>query len=195
VASATYAITASTTGELKFIAVTPRRITDTRHATGAFGGAELATAAERTFNVPQSGCGIPSAAVAYSFNVTVVPIQSLGYRTFWAEGEAQPIVSTLNPDGRVKANPTITPGGTNGGVSVFASNATQFILNIDVYFVPAGTSASGLEFFPLTPCRVADTRIATGPLGGPSLTGGSSGMAFPVQSSACGIPSTAKAYS
>ena len=32
------------------------------------------------------------------------------------------------------------------------------------------------------------------PLGGPSLTGGV-GRAFPVQSSSCGIPSTAKAYS
>jgi hypothetical protein len=59
--------------------------------------------------------------------------------------------------------------------------------------VPAGTSASGLEFYPLTPCRIADTRNPTGPLGGPSLTGGV-GRAFPVQS-VCGIPATAKAYS
>ena len=180
---------------LQFVPVTPCRIADTRNPTGAFGGPELAAAAVRTFNVPQSGCGIPSTAVAYSLNVTVVPIQSLGYLTIWPAGEAQPIVSTLNSDGRVKANATITPAGTNGGVNVFASDATQFILDIDGYFVPAGTSTSGLEFFSLTPCRVADTRNATGPLGGPSLTGGAAGRAFPVQSSACGIPSTAKAYS
>jgi hypothetical protein len=196
VASATYTITPSTTGELKFIAVTPCRIADTRNATGAFGGPELAAAAAHTFNRPPSSSGIPSTAVAYSLNATIVPIQSLGYLTIWPAGEAQPIVSTLNSDGRVKANATMTPAGTNGSVSVFASNATQFILDIDGYFVPPGTSASGLEFFPLAPCRAADTPNATGSLGGPSLTGGGAGgRAFPVQSSACGIPSTAKAYS
>jgi hypothetical protein len=154
----------------------------------------LAASATRTFDVPQSGCGIPASAVAYSLNVTVVPIQGLGYLTMWPAGLTQPTVSTLNSDGRVKANATITPAGTNGGVSVYASDATQFILDIDGYFVPAGTSTSGLEFFPLTPCRIADTRNAAGPLGGPSLTS-DTGRAFPVQSSACGIPSTAKAYS
>jgi hypothetical protein len=180
---------------LQFIPVTPCRIADTRNAAGAFGGPELTAGAARTFNVPQSACGVPASAVAYSLNVTVVPIASLGYLSIWPAGEAQPTVSTLNStDGRVKANATITPAGTNGGVSVFASDATQFILDIDGYFVPAGTSASGLEFYPLTPCRIADTRNATGALGGPSLTGGV-GRAFPVQSSACGIPSTARAYS
>jgi hypothetical protein len=104
-------------------------------------------------------------------------------------------VSTLNSyDGRVKANATITPAGTNGGVSVYVTDATHFILDIDGYFVPAGTDSSGLAFFPLTPCRIADTRNDAGPLGGPSLTGGEP-RSFPVQSSSCGIPATAQAYS
>ena len=187
-------VTVSATGELQFVAITPCRIADTRNAAGAFGGPELAAAATRTFDVPQSACGIPSTAVAYSLNATVVPIEGLGFLTLWPAGLAQPTVSTLNSDGRVKANATITPAGTNGGVSVYASDATQFILDIDGYFVPAGTSASGLEFFPLAPCRIADTRNPAGALGGPFLAGKTS-RAFPVQSSACGIPSTAKAYS
>jgi hypothetical protein len=133
--------------------------------------------------------------VAYSLNVTVVPDTALGYLAVWPAGVAQPNnFSTLNSDGRVKANATITPAGTSGGVSVYASNSTQFILDIDGYFVPAGTSASGLQFYPLTPCRIADTRIAPGPLGGPSLVA-NVGRSFPVQSSSCGIPATAKAYS
>jgi hypothetical protein len=181
-------------GALQLIPITPCRIADTRNATGAFGGPELAAAATRTFNVPQSGCGIPSTAVAYSLNVTVVPPAPLSFLTIWPAGEAQPTVSTLNSDGRVKANATITPAGTNGGVSVYASDATQFILDIDGYFVPAGTNASGLEFFPLTPCRVADTRNPAGSLGGPSMAGNTA-RSFPVQSSACGIPATAQAYS
>jgi hypothetical protein len=191
--SASVTVTVPTAG-LQFIPVTPCRIVDTRKAVGAFGGPELAGGAARTFDIPQSGCGVPSTAVAYSLNATVVPIQQLGFLTMWPTGQTQPIVSTLNSDGRVKANAAITPAGTNGGVSVFASDATQLILDIDGYFVPAGTSASGLEFFPVTPCRVADTRNATGSLGGPSLEANTA-RAFPVQSSSCGIPATAKAYS
>jgi hypothetical protein len=117
--------------------------------------------------------------------VTVVPGQSLGYLTIRPAGQAQPIVSTLNSyDGRVKANATITSAGTDGGVSVYVTDATHFILDIDGYFVPDGTNSSGLAFFPLTPCRIADTRNAAGPLGGPSLTGGVA-RSFPVQSSSC----------
>jgi Bacterial Ig-like domain (group 2) len=196
VESATDAVTpeVSAPAALQFVAVTPCRIADTRNAAGAFGGPELAAGVSRSFDIPQSNCGIPATAVAYSLNVTVVPIKSLGFLTIWPAGQAQPVVSTLNSDGRVKANATITPAGTGGAVNVYASDATQFILDIDGYFVPAGTNAAGLEFFPLTPCRIADTRNATGPLGGPFL-GGDTGRAFPVQSSACGIPSTAKAYS
>jgi uncharacterized repeat protein (TIGR03803 family) len=192
--SASVKVTAPVTNGLLFIPVTPCRIVDTRNAAGAFGGPELAARAARTFDIPQSGCGIPTTAVAYSLNATVVPIQALGYLTVWPAGQAQPIVSTLNSDGRVKANATITPAGTNGGVSVFASDATQFILDIDGYFLSAATSTSGLEFFPVTACRVADTRNATGSLGGPSLVANTA-RAIPVQSSSCGIPATAKAYS
>ncbi len=178
---------------LQFVAVTPCRVVDTRNATGPFGGPEMGAGTSRTFNIPQSACNIPSTAVAYSLNVTVVPGGALNYLTMWPAGQAQPNVSTLNSDGRVKANAAITPAGTNGGVSIFVSNATNVILDIDGYFVPAGT-ASALAFYPVTPCRVVDTRTATGPLGGPSL-GANSSRAFPVQSSSCGIPSTAKAYS
>jgi hypothetical protein len=180
-------------GSLQFVTVTPCRIADTRGATGAFGGPELAGGSTRTFNIPQSACSIPATAVAYSLNATVVPNGSLNYLTLWPAGQAQPNVSTLNSDGRTKANATITPAGINGGVSVYVTDATQFILDIDGYFVPVG-NPSGLEFFPLTPCRIADTRNAAGPLGGPSMTGGTS-RDFPILSSSCGIPGTAQAYS
>jgi len=41
------------------VLVTPCRIANTRNAAGAFGGPELAAGAARTFNVPQSPCGLP----------------------------------------------------------------------------------------------------------------------------------------
>ena len=192
-ASATYAILETVPSGLQFIPVTACRVVDTRNPTGPFGGPEMGAGSTRSFDIPQSACHIPSTAVAYSLNVTVVPSGPLGYLTLWPTGQTQPGVSTLNSDGRVKANAAITPAGTNGGVNVFVSDATNVILDIDGYFVPAGT-ASALAFYPLTPCRVADTRNSAGPLGGPSIAANTS-RAFPIQSSNCGIPSTAQAYS
>jgi hypothetical protein len=77
-------------------------------------------------------------------------------------------------------------------VSVFASNSTSMLLDINGYFVPS--SGPTLEFYPLTACRVVDTRDANGPLGGPSLVANTE-RDFPVLSSTCSIPSNAKAYS
>ncbi len=98
-----------------FVPVTPCRIVDTRNANGAFGGPELAAGSTRNFNIPGGGCGIPITAVAYSLNVTVVPAGPLGYLTVWPQGGSKPIVSTLNSDGRIKANAAIVPAGTGGG--------------------------------------------------------------------------------
>jgi hypothetical protein len=49
-------------------------------------------------------------------------------------------------------------------------------------------------FYTLSPCRVADTRNAAGPSGGPAL-GANATRSFPVTGGACGIPSTAVAVS
>ena len=59
---------------LRFIPITACRVADTRNATGAFGGPELAAGSTRTFNIPQGACGIPSTAVSYSLNATVAPV-------------------------------------------------------------------------------------------------------------------------
>jgi hypothetical protein len=86
------------------------------------------------------------------------------------------------------------PAGANQAVSVFVTDTADVILDVNGYFVSA-TNNSGLAFFPLTPCRVVDTRGADGALGGPQLQNGQA-RDFPVlAASACGIPSTAQAYS
>jgi hypothetical protein len=51
-----------------------------------------------------------------------------------------------------------------------------------------------LAFYTVTPCRLLDTRNATGPLGGPALSSGQA-RNFPLQSASCQIPPTAKALS
>ena len=91
----------------------------------------------RNFPVPQSACGIPANAAAYSFNVTVVPQGGLDWLTAWPAGLAQPFVSTLNSyDGSVAANAAIVPAGAGGAISVFVTGTTHVILGVNGYFAP-----------------------------------------------------------
>src|ERR1035437_1605364 len=169
---------------LQFVPVTPCRLVDTRPQHG--GGGPIQGGTHQDF--PISGapaCGIPASAAGYSFNVTVVPQGTLGYLTIWPAGQPQPVVSTLNSlDGRIKADAAIVPAGYQGDISIYVTNTTNVILDINGYFAP--TSGSTLAFYPLPPCRVADTRKDTFPsgLGLPHLSAGVA-RDFPVLLSQC----------
>ncbi|HZL69854.1 MAG TPA: YncE family protein, partial [Candidatus Limnocylindrales bacterium] len=173
---------------LQFVPLTqPCRAVDTRPEKG--GGGPIQGGTHQDF--PISGapnCGIPASAAAYSLNVTVVPQGYLSYLTVWPTGQPQPSVSTLNSlDGRIKANAAIVPAGASGDVSVYATDTTNVILDIDGYFAPV--SGSTLAFYPLPPCRIADTRKDTFPpgLGSPYLTGRQE-RPFPIlNATACNI--------
>lgn len=94
-------------------------------------------------------------------------------------------------DGRVKANAAIVPAGASGAVSVYVANTADVVLDINGYFA---ADPGALAFYPLTPCRVADTRGRNGPLGGPHLNGGAQRDLPVLNASACNIPPTAQAY-
>ena len=177
---------------VQFVPLTPCRVVDTRNPNGPFGGPAILADATRPFPLSESDnpCGIPSSAVAYSLNVTVVPITTLGYLTIWPTGEGQPTVSTLNsPDGRIKANAAIVPAGTpSGSVSVYVTDTTNVILDIDGYFEASGGST--LAFYTLPPCRVVDTR--NGQDQGMLQAGVERDYSIPGN---CGVPSNAAAYS
>ena len=55
------------------------------------------------------------------------------------------------------------------------------------------TPSSALQFVPVAPCRVVDTRRSNGPLGGPPIQGGTF-RSFPIPEGQCNIPATAGAY-
>jgi sugar lactone lactonase YvrE len=175
---------------LRFIPVNPCRVADTRWPVGPFGGPIIAINSSRDFVVPNSGCGIPANAQAYSVNVTIVPSGAIGYLEIWPTAQPQPVASLLNSDGRVKANAAIVPAGSNGAITIYSSDPTHVIVDINGYFVPA-TDTTALAFYPLTPCRVADTRDPA--YGGPSLTYGEV-RNFPV-TGRCGVPASAQAFS
>jgi YVTN family beta-propeller protein len=176
--------------KLQLVNVTPCRVVDTRQANGEFGGPAITGGTSRSFPIPQGACNIPATAAAYSLNVTVVPPSggTLGYLTIWPTPERQPMVSTLNsPDGRVKANAAIVPAGVSGSVSVYVSDTTNVLLDIDAYFAPA--ASGNYQFYPLTPCRIVDTRNGDG---GMLKAGVERDYTIPGN---CNVPSSAKAYS
>jgi subtilisin family serine protease len=86
-------------------------------------------------------------------------------------------------------------------LSVFQSRSANGTWTLKVEDLVPGTSGrirnfsvavtKGASFYTVAPCRVADTRDAEGPRGGPSIPNGIS-RNFPV-AEVCGIPSTAKA--
>ncbi|MBV9769909.1 MAG: SBBP repeat-containing protein [Bryobacterales bacterium] len=180
-----------------FIPLTPCRIADTRAEegfTGVFGPPFVAGGFTRSFPIPASNCGVPATAQAYSLNITVVPHGPLAFLTTWPTGLAMPTASTLNSlSGAVVANAATVQAGAGGAISIYVSNDTDVIIDISGYFAPSNTP-QGMEFYPLTPCRIADTRNADGPFGGPEMTAQQT-RSFPVASSSCNVPALAQAYS
>lgn len=181
-----YFVSATNAAALAFYTLPPCRLADTRTPAGALGGPSLTGGASRIFPLLSSSCNVPAAAQAYSLNFTVVPKGPLGFLTTWPAGQAQPLVSTLNATtGVVTGNAAIVSAGTNGGVSVFATNDTDLIIDINGYFAPP--AAGGLSLTTLMPCRVLDTR---NPSGASPFSGT---LNANIATSGCGVPPSAQA--
>jgi hypothetical protein len=168
---------------LVFYPLTPCRIADTRGqprpaVIGPF---------TQSFAVRGGTCGVPAEARAYAMNVTVVPERTVAFVTVWPTGQPQPLASTLNSfDGQVVPNLTLVPAGTNGEVSLYATDTADFVLDVTGYFALPGSQPGGLSYRPLTPCRVSDTR--SGPIV-PLQTS----REFGVVTAGCGVPASARA--
>jgi len=166
-AAAQAADTAPTNG-LQYYPAASCRVVDTRNPNGPFGGPSIQGGTSRSFPIPQSVCNIPSNAGAYIFTVTAIPHAQLSLLTAYPTGQNRGAVTTLvSRDGRVKSEPTIVPAGTNGAISIYASDTTDVVVDYTGYFAPA--SQSSLQFYPLTACRLVDTRQGQ-PLQGGQVT-------------------------
>ena len=122
----------------QFVPLTPCRVVDTRNPNGEFGGPSLQAGTYRNFPLPQGSCNVPPNARSFL-------IECHGCSPFrwhagipwpvWPTGKTQPLVSTMNsPDGRTKANAAIVPAGAGGSVSVYVTDTTNLVLDIDGYF-------------------------------------------------------------
>jgi hypothetical protein len=183
-----------TTGTLQFYPLAPCRVLDTRTpansgsfpANSTFGSPALDGVHARSFPIPSSTCGAPANAAAYSFNVGVVPSGALYFLAAYPTGGTLPVVSTMNSfDGTTLANAAIVPAGPGGAVNFFASNPTDFFVDINGYFAPPGSG--GLNLYTVPPCRLVDTRNADSTFGGPTFNTDTS-RSFPLPESSCGIP-------
>jgi hypothetical protein len=95
-------------------------------------------------------------------------------------------------------NGTITGGAGTRAITFSAGTAAMVALSVTVVDA-TGCSATGganlgicqTRFYTLSPCRLADTRDAPGPSGGPALPAGTV-RTFPV-AGVCQVPSSAKA--
>ncbi len=133
---------------LAFVPVTPCRVMDTRATQpfkGAFGPPALgAYGTARQVPIPTSACGIPATAGAYSLNITAVPSGPLSFLVAWPAGQPYPQVSTLNsPAGDVVANAAIVQAGTAGAIQLIAGNATDVVIDINGYYIPAVAGPPG----------------------------------------------------
>ena len=127
-----------------FVSITPCRVVDTRETTrGNLGSPSITATVQRDMPMSESSCSLPANITAYALNVTVIPHGSLGYLTVWPTGQQQPTASTLNsPSGDVIANGTIVPAGANGAISVYATNDTDVVIDVNGYFVTVDQSAN-----------------------------------------------------
>jgi hypothetical protein len=68
-----------------------------------------------------------------------------------------------------------------------------FAVSLGLLVSEAARAGGPYSFYPLTPCRVVDTRGPTGPQGGPALSANTTRNFTIIGVNGCGVPATAKA--
>lgn len=138
-----------------FVAVEPRRVLDTRRPeTGGTGGK---VGSGRTVTIDVSNL-VPEDATSAVLSVTAVDPCGTGYLTTFACG-ARPTTSNVNyAAGRTTAGFAVS-ALTDRKLCLFASAATDVVVDVQGYFAPDGE-----RLHPLTPTRWVDTR------GNPAVT-------------------------
>jgi hypothetical protein len=126
-------------------------------------------------------------ARAYSLNFTAFPRTDLAYLSAWPAAQPRPAASVLNSyTGTVVANAAIVQAGQNGDISVFVTNTTDLVIDVNGYF--AAPASGGLSLYTMASCRAQDTRLLKG------VSPFSGILDIPILGSPCTVPSSAQAY-
>ena len=176
-----------------YATITPVRVLDNRPGISIGLSGPFNTSTPRTLTIAGAN-GIPANATAVTANITVVGQTKAGYLSITKNPDPNPPTSVLNfPLGDTRANGATLPLNGTGKLSIVYKSSiagtTNVLLDVTGYYVDG---ASGLQFFPLTPGRVLDSRPNV-PLSG--LTGtfkSSTPRQLPVAGH-WGVPSSATA--
>lgn len=165
-------------GPGRFVALTPRRIIDTRDSIGP----QAPIPAGGGLRVPLPA-GVPSDALGVSINVTVTEAVGPGFVTVHPAGTARPFSSTLNLDrvGQTRAAGAIVPVNPDG-FEVHLSGGGHLVVDVNGYFTgpSAPVSEAGLFMPAASPTRLLDTRDGSTAL----VAGGVRSVAVPTGSAA-----------
>ena len=142
--------------------IAPVRILDSRAGKAIGLGGRFFNGVPRRLSVADLN-GIAADAVAITANLTVVGQTSSGYVSVMTENDATPATSNLNvPKGDIRAN-GLTAKLQGGAIwLVFKGSAgskTDLILDVTGYYLPSA-GGGGLQFYPLDPGRLMDTRTS-----------------------------------
>lgn len=191
----------------RFGALEPCRLVETRAEynfegrTGAFGPPFLGGGETRTF-VPSASSvcqKVPASALVFVLNVTLIPRGPVDFVTVFPAGEPRPDFHTATSrDGQIVANSAIVRAGAGGAISIYASHATDVVIDIAGFFTD-NPAVANLAFYPVSPCRVIETRAEyrqpPGPFGPYGMNARETrSFRFP-SNGYCPIPSSAAAYS
>jgi hypothetical protein len=134
-----------------FVAVSPRRIVDTRSGLGAATGP---VAGGTSLRVNLAAAGVPAGARAAAITVTLTQPVGDGYATVYPCDSAPPLASDLDylAGGSVPAFTLATPRA--GAVCVFTSATAHVLVDL------AGWLGASSGFHGVTPVRLVDTRDA-----------------------------------
>jgi hypothetical protein len=133
--------------------VNPVRVLDTRTAGPSPGPGAIV-------EVPLSAAGLPSGAAAVVATVTATDAAGPGFVTVWPCDQPRPTASTLGYDtGATVAGTAITPADRDGRICLFTLAPADLVVDV------AGWFGAGTDVAPVSPARLADTRLTGGRLG------------------------------
>jgi hypothetical protein len=198
--------------EFKSSTVNGSAISHTNPLTVSSSGGALAISATFATVSGTSSGGATHFSVTAPANATAgIPIQftvtALNSSNQTVTAYTDPVhFTSTDPSAALPGDATLTNGVgtfsaslvTVGSATLTASDLLSPTITGTSGSIGVSQPAAGLQFFPMTPCRVVDTRDSTKPSGfGPPSISGETSRSFAISSPSapCGIPASAQAYS
>ena len=156
----------------RYTAVTPSRILDTRHGTGA---PTAKVASNHGLSVAVAGKDtIPAGVKAVALHVTVTDASANGWIAAEPDGAGTPSTSILNfLKGQTVSNTVIVPVAKDGKIELYNGGGTgsvDLIGDVAGYFAPGPVGEYSAAYVPITPYRAWDTRKNGNPIGADHTT-------------------------